>query len=353
MKKNKNKLLFVIFLIVIFLSILFLFHKNSSYFLISNDLSLDNPSWDNEEGANSIYFGFITNLCFSVNKDLSGIFLVVLFIFILVFLLIYSFKKIEKNTTYKKYKEIEKQIIQAQDLESLGLLVSGIVHDFNNLINIIYLNCDLLLKTCNEPKCIDRVHNILGALEKVVDFNNKLLSYGSNSRGGEPKKPYTIDEVWNDIYPIISSLLGKNIDIIYRTEGDLPEIMLEKSQIQKVFLNLACNSKDSIDSKNINNGYFSVYVKKSFSLDNPNIPDGEYISITVSDNGIGIPDSVKSKIFDPFFTTKEKGKGTGLGLMIVNDVIKKHGGFISVEGQEGSGATFKIYLPIEQNSKNK
>lgn len=250
-------------------------------------------------------------------------------------------------------------------MASLGELTAGIAHEIQNPLNFVNnfseLNKELVLEAKEElgKGNIDEAKNILG---DIVENSEKINHHGKraesivkgmlqHSRTGSGKKELTDLNALADEYLRLSyhGLRAKDksfqSDFKVDLDPNLPKLEVMPQDIGRVFLNL------------INNAFYTVNQKRKKSQEQG---EGSFkplvtvktkkligaIEITVMDNGDGIPESIKSKIFQPFFTTKPTGQGTGLGLSLSYDIVKAHGGEISVESQEGLGTTFNINLPI-------
>ena len=171
-------------------------------------------------------------------------------------------------------------------------------------------------------------------------------------------KPEIIDlkDVFEDFSPILKRLIGPNIDIQVDYESDLKNIKMDKVQIEQVILNLALNAKDALEEANKKNSYIKIcgtneILKNPFKDKHIIIPKGEYVTISIKDNGMGIKEDLIGQIFEPFFTTKEVGEGTGLGLSIVHGIITQAGSYIAINSKQGKGTEFKLYIPAYNAEK--
>lgn len=249
-------------------------------------------------------------------------------------------------------KKLEEQFLQAQKLEAIGKLAGGIVHDFNNLLTSIIVNSDLLLSHYNPGEPLyDEIKTIKESGERAGQLTRRLLAFTRK----QVIDPVVIDlnEIINGMRKMLASLMGREIRQVFNLEPNLKWIKVDFSQIEQVILNLVINARDampgggtlSISTKNI-----TIDEKKRKEL--PEFKAGEYVLISVSDTGIGMPPEIAERLFEPFFTTKEQG--TGLGLTTVYGIVKQIGGYIKVRTKKGRGTVFKIYLPAPNESvKNK
>jgi PAS domain S-box-containing protein len=240
-------------------------------------------------------------------------------------------------------KRMEAQLLQAQKMEAIGTLAGGIAHDFNNLLMVIQGNVSLMqLDTPSHHPHDEMLKTIENQVHSGSKLTNQLLGYAR--KGRYEIKPINL----NFLVEETSEAFGrtrKNITIHRDLAPDLLTCEADRGQIQQVLMNLFVNAADAMpmggDLYLKTNHVTHKEIKGRFYTPNP----GDYLLLTVSDSGMGIDSKNLDRIFDPFFTTKELGRGTGLGLASVYGIIKGHEGYIEVESDKGSGATFKIYLP--------
>ena len=238
-------------------------------------------------------------------------------------------------------KEMEKELIKAQKLESVAVLAGGIAHDFNNSLQAI-LGYISLAKLDVNPN--EEIHEYLEEANKAVlhsrGLTHQLLTF---SKGGEPvKKAISISELIAD--SISLALSGSNVKCELGISDDLWEIDGDKGQLNQVFSNLIINADQAMpDGGNIKVWTENINVVEKDQLQ---LQQGRYVKITIEDHGKGIPQKHLQNIFDPYFTTKQKG--SGLGLATAYSIVKKHDGHIAVESEAGVGTTFHVYLPASR-----
>ncbi len=258
-------------------------------------------------------------------------------------------------------KDIERQLLQAQKLESIGTLASGIAHDFNNILNNIYGFCSQLKKYHTNPvKVLKYAETISQSAERGAQISTKLLSFArqKNSDIGLLNIAAVIDEVVD----MCNSTFMQSTEIQVIKNEMIWDVYGDKSSLYQLLLNLCLNARDAIneDPAKKNHGLITITVKNHI-VNNDSIrwfgnkrPDNA-VMISVQDNGSGITENIREKIFDPFFTTKTTSvqRGTGLGLSIVHNTVKHHHGAITVESTPGSGTAFTIYIPaVEMASQS-
>jgi PAS domain S-box-containing protein len=235
-------------------------------------------------------------------------------------------------------KRSEKELIRAEKLESLSVLASGIAHDFNNMLTIILTSIALAKHYAKENvKASLKLQETEKEILLAKELTNQLLTF---SKGGAPvKKLASISELLHDVTSF--SLKGSDHLCEFHIADDLWAAEIDSGQVSQVISNIVINAKQSMPERGvIKVSADNIAVDKENNLP---IPDGNYVKISIQDQGTGIPEEHIRKIFDPFFTTKEGG--TGLGLSTSYSIIKNHQGYINVESDMGVGTTFDIYLP--------
>jgi two-component system cell cycle sensor histidine kinase/response regulator CckA len=243
-------------------------------------------------------------------------------------------------------KLLEERFLQAQKMESIGLLAGGIAHDFNNILGGILGYASWLKTNINHDHPFFRpVDTIEKSASRAAELTAQLLAF---ARGGKYDiRPSSLNSVISESLKILAGTLDKSIAIETHLNDSLPTVEIDIGQIQQVLMNLCVNARDAMPGGGCLTIESSVArLSESDARNQPEAKPGWFAVLSVSDTGVGMDDSLKGRIFEPFFTTKEKGKGTGLGLSMVYGVIKNHGGFINVYSEVGQGSTFKIYLPL-------
>ena len=245
-------------------------------------------------------------------------------------------------------KALEKQLVQAQKMESLGTLAGGIAHDFNNLLNIIQGYAFILRGHCEQN---EEMEESLVAINDTVQRGSalvhQLLTLGGRSRSIE-LKPVNINILVQRLIVLIRQTFPKTIELEPILETDIPPIAGDKNQIEQALLNLCVNARDAMANR-------GTLTFKTRSVSGATLQylgenlEGQYVYIEVTDTGVGMDERVRTRIFEPFFTTKDKGQGTGLGLSVVYGIVKDHGGFIDVESKPMAGTSFRLYFPAQSS----
>ena len=242
-------------------------------------------------------------------------------------------------------RSLEAQLFHSQKMEALAHLAGGIAHDFNNILQCILGYTEIALFEKSEQNSdYEFFKKIESHVKRGCRLTEQFLSFG---RRIEPKlKPTNLNSIVGNLKHLLKQALPKMIAVDLKLASDLKTIKADQGQCEQIMMNLCINARDAMAE----NGQLTIKTENCFlesapepSL--PNIPPGEFVCLSVSDNGPGIPPKVQRRMYDPFFTTKAKGKGTGLGLSMVYAIVKNHGGFITCESEMNVGTTFRIYLP--------
>ncbi|GEM_PF-423399 len=239
----------------------------------------------------------------------------------------------------------EAELLRASKLESIGLLAGGIAHDFNNILTAILGNVSLAKRlVSSEHAAYRRLSETEQATMRARDLTQQLLTF---ARGGAPiKKTAAIGALLQEAVPF--ALAGSNVQSELRIPEHLWLTDIDEGQINQVLHNLILNARQAMPiGGQISVRAENIVFSEDTRIQGARLPAGNYIKITVSDSGVGIPEDYISRIFDPYFTTKQKG--SGLGLATSYSIVKNHGGFIFVESKPGSGTTFELYFPASGN----
>lgn len=242
-------------------------------------------------------------------------------------------------------KKLEQQLIHAQKMESMGLLAAGLAHEVGNPLASISSLVQVIQRTNKDEFTNQKLELIKSQINRISKIIRDLVNFSRQS---------TYELQSTDINKVLKSAIeiarvskkAKGINFIEEYDSEIPVLYLVPDQLQQVFLNILINAIDAlcIDANRM------VYANSNPQIISKTYKDENRVYISISDNGIGIPDSAIDKIFDPFYTTKKVGEGTGLGLWVSYNIIKSFQGEIQVNSIEGEGATFTIILPINIDS---
>jgi PAS domain S-box-containing protein len=243
--------------------------------------------------------------------------------------------------------KLHQQLLQAQKMESIGILAGGIAHDFNNILNIIQGYAFILRGRGVQTK---EVSESLGVIDETIQRGAALVQQLLTLARKTEIKIDSVDanRLIEGLIALIKQTFPKTIELSADLATDLPSIMVDGNQLGQALLNLAVNARDAMPQGG--NLIFRTTSVDSASLRKlGEASAARYVCIEVADNGLGMDKKVQQRIFEPFFTTKEIGHGTGLGLSVVYAIIKNHNGFVDLESKPKSGTTFRLYLPTGQS----
>lgn len=254
------------------------------------------------------------------------------------------------NITERKCAEennikLEAQYRQAQKMESVGRLAGGVAHDFNNKLTIILGYVEIVMEK------VDKADSIFADLEEIrsaanhsADLTRQLLAFARK----QPIVSIKLDlnDTVEGMLNMLRRLIGEDIHLAWQPKDDLWSVKMDPSQLDQILANLCVNARDAIGGVgNLTIATGNIVLDEVYCTDHLGFGPGEYVVLTVSDDGCGMDKETLSKIYEPFFTTKALGEGTGLGLAMVYGAVKQNNGFINVYSEPGLGTTFKIYLP--------
>ncbi len=240
---------------------------------------------------------------------------------------------------------LEKQLLHAQKMESVGRLAGGVAHDFNNMLGVILGYTEMILDQVDEHQPLyPALREIERAAQRSANLTGQLLAFARR----QTVSPRVIDlnQTVEGMLTMLRRLVGEAIDLVWMPGRRVSPIKMDPSQIDQILANLCVNARDAItDTGRIAIETGMVTVDQAAAAGNPDAVAGEYVVLTVSDTGSGIDPETLSHLFEPFYTTKQTGEGTGLGLATVYGIVTQNNGFIEVRSEMGQGAIFAVYLP--------
>ncbi len=255
----------------------------------------------------------------------------------------------EKKTAEKEKKKLQAQLQQAQKMEAIGTLAGGIAHDFNNILGAVLGYAEMARDDCPTDSLVAQdLDQIIKAGLRAKDLVKQILAF---SRQAENEKiPLQPAVIIRETLKMLRSSLPSTISIKQDLAGDAGLILADPTQIHQIIMNLCTNAYHAMEE---NGGILSLSLgRHSLGEEDlaghPQAQPGDFIHIAIGDTGKGIQPDIRNKIFDPFFTTKEIGKGTGMGLSIVDGIVKSYGGFVFCDSRVGEGSVFHISLPVLQ-----
>lgn len=245
-------------------------------------------------------------------------------------------------------KRLEMELFQAQKIESVGTLAGGVAHDFNNILGIILGHATLLdQEVGNSAKFLKSRDSIIAAARRGASLVQQILTFARKTEISF--ETVNVNDTIADLVRMMEETFPKTISFSLRLCADAPHIEADRTRLHQTFLNLCVNARDAMPE----GGTITISTDR---LVGRHLPPGtagsgaeEYLCVRISDTGVGMDASTQRRIFEPFFTTKPEGKGTGLGLAVVDGIMKSHAGYIEVESEPRRGTTFLLYFPVSSN----
>jgi two-component system cell cycle sensor histidine kinase/response regulator CckA len=243
-------------------------------------------------------------------------------------------------------REIQQRIQQQERLAAVGHLAAGIAHDFNNIVAVIVLYAEMSLRLPGLPSQIyERLETINQQARRATELIQQILDF--SRRTVLERRPIDLLVFLKEQVKMLERILPESIQVQLTHDENEHTVNADPTRIQQAVLNLAVNARDAMpDGGRLHIGLKQIRVEERKSAPLPEMSPGEWVCVTISDSGTGIPPDVLPHVFDPFFTTKEPDEGTGLGLSQVYGIIAGHDGHVDVTTEVGQGTTFFLYLPV-------
>ncbi|MBE9033611.1 hybrid sensor histidine kinase/response regulator [aff. Roholtiella sp. LEGE 12411] len=248
------------------------------------------------------------------------------------------------DTDITQKKQLEKQFLRAQRMDSIGILASGIAHDLNNVLSPILMSVQLLKTKYRDRSIYQMLSVIESNAKRGANLVKQVLSFARGIEGD--RTVFQVKHLVLEMKQIVAQTFPKSIIVRTEIQPDLLPICADSTQLHQVLINLCLNACDAMPrGGTLTISAENIFIDENYASMHPEANVGYYIILTVTDTGVGIKSAILDRIFEPFFTTKESGKGTGLGLSTVLGIIQGHGGFITVSNRVSRGTKFKVYLP--------
>ena len=262
-------------------------------------------------------------------------------------ILIFTEDTTAQHQVQAQLKQLQEEFHEAQKMEAIGRLTGGIAHDFNNLLTVIMAQSELLQRSSLDERALKRANSIHHASLRAADLTRQLLAF-SRKQVLQPSVQ-NIGEIVAGLTDMLERILGEDIHLEISGGRNLWPVLVDRSQIEQVIMNLVVNARDAMPhGGKLKVKTCNVHVDDEVFLDDVTLHSGNYVQLSVTDTGSGMSQDIREKIFEPFFTTKPHGKGTGLGLATVFGIVKQSGGVVSVETEVAKGTCFRVYLPHNQ-----
>ncbi|NLH50529.1 MAG: PAS domain S-box protein [Myxococcales bacterium] len=256
-------------------------------------------------------------------------------------------------------RSIAQQLIQAQKMEAVGTMAGEIANDFNKFLTSIQDNLTLAEKNAQQGEsALPQIETALDAVRTTVELTNRLL----NLSRAQPSDFTRVNlaEVVNEIVGLLRSTLDRKVRISATLDPNLWPVHADRSQIYQTLMNLCLNARDALEERSalaerasyspwIEIAVENVSIRQGWANESPRGKPGDYVRITVSDNGIGIDPAITERVFEPFFSTKTRENSSGLGLSMVYAIVTNHHGWVTVESEPGMGSDFIVYFPRDES----
>ena len=248
-------------------------------------------------------------------------------------------------------RDSESQLFQAQKMEAVGRLAGGIAHDINNQLAAVTMQCEVAkFKAAAGDPIIKRMDIIMATAAKSATLIRRLLAFSRR----QPKHPEVIklNHVIDGMEEMVTGLIGADIDFqVHRSDG-LWNVLMDPAQLEQILLNLILNARDATPDGGVISVSTENRILNNLAFGAQSNLTGEYVALTVSDTGSGMPADLLDNIFEPFFTTKDVSINSGLGLAIVHAIVTQNDGHIELRSEKGIGTTFVILLPRSERAKS-
>jgi PAS domain S-box-containing protein len=251
----------------------------------------------------------------------------------------------ERMESNRLLEDARKALFQSQKMEAIGKLTGGVAHDFNNVLQVLRGNLELLDKRhAGDVWTRERLDKALDAVERGAKLASQLLAFGRQ----QPLQPVVINlaPAIRGMDDLLRRALGETIEMETVVAGGLWNTLVDIHQLENVILNLAINARDAMpDGGKLTMELANAMLDDQYVTGVPDVPAGQYVMLAVTDTGTGMPPEVVEQAFEPFFTTKAEGQGTGLGLSTAYGFVRQSGGHVRIYSEVGYGTTIRIYLP--------
>jgi PAS domain S-box-containing protein len=258
----------------------------------------------------------------------------------------------ERRRSEEALRQRDAQLVQAQKMEAMGRLASGVAHDFNNALAVIQgYTEEMIIALGDQHECQADLREVLKACGSAASLTRQLLMF-SRKQAVEPQM-LNLGEVIENVQRMLRKLVGDDVELRIDPAPVDDLVFADRGQLEQILVNLCVNARDAMPE----GGTVSVAIRQT-DIKDPvacarlGIPAGEYVTLSVSDTGTGMDPVTASRVFEPFFTTKGAGKGTGLGLALVFGIVRQSGGAIDLDTRPGHGTTFAVHLPLARRSED-
>jgi signal transduction histidine kinase len=262
----------------------------------------------------------------------------------------YNLDVTDRKISDEEKEKLRTQLFASQKMEAVGVLAGGVAHDFNNILTTILGYSQIMaLKLEEENPMREMVEDIHDAAERASGLTRQLLAF--SRKQVMEMKVVCFNTIVENISRMLSRLIGEDVKMRLTLSQSIGNVKVDIGQIEQVIMNLVVNARDAMPSGGqLTIKTDQVELDTQYAATHHGVEPGMYTVLVVTDTGKGMSHDLQEKIFEPFFTTKKRGKGTGLGLATVYGIVRQHNGHIYVYSELDKGTTFKIYLPVVEES---
>jgi PAS domain S-box-containing protein len=251
----------------------------------------------------------------------------------------------ERKRAEEERERLQSQLLHAQKMESVGRLAGGVAHDFNNMLEVILGHAELAMDQLGQSHPVSSdLREIRRAAERSANITRQLLAFAR--RQIVVPKVIDLNETVTGTIKMLERLIGESIELLWHPGCNLGSVEMDPAQIDQTLVNLCINARDALGGTGtITIETAAASIDENFSASHEGSVPGDYVLLTVSDNGCGMDQDLLAHMFEPFFTTKETGKGTGLGLATIYGIVRQNCGFLDVQSEPSLGTSVSVYLP--------
>ena len=255
---------------------------------------------------------------------------------------------VQRKRVEAEQASLQQQLAQAQKLETIGQLAGGIAHDFNNMLAVILMRSEMALQQVDPASPLHHhLTEIYNTGQRSADLTRKLLGFARKQMIAP--RVLDLNDAISGMMQMLQRLIGENLDLQWCPITPLWPVKMDRSQIDQILVNLCVNARDA-NASSIKIQTENAWIDDAYAALHPPLHPGQYVMLTVTDDGSGMTQAVLDHVFEPFFTTKEVGKGTGLGLATIYGIVQQNRGHILVYSEYGIGTSFKLFFPCDEAS---
>ncbi len=257
----------------------------------------------------------------------------------------------EHHLAKKENRRLEEQLQQSQKMEAIGTLAGGIAHDFNNILASIYGYVELArVEKEDSGKVQNHLDGIFHGAERAKELVEQILRF--SRRNENERKILHLHVIIDETLKLLRASLPSTIEIKLDIDTDCPPLFADPTEMHRIILNLCTNAYQASQEGGgeIRISLHTVTFNKEDDFERIELPEGTYLELTISDDGVGMTTDIRSRVFEPYFTSRAKGEGTGLGLAVVHGIVRSYQGDIRVTSEPGLGSSFQVYLPASETN---